>query len=278
MINGLFPQENILEKLSSVLLDDDEAFSRRRAMECLTVWVANRHPMISRILRCNKAVQTERFPTSDEVQVLEVGRKSEVTKTPSGYEIARSVRHACRDFDWEVKLRGLEFWEAVIDCFTGFKTNNRSAGITKAKTGSLSGEELVSDARNEESLQAGGVEKCLEVLFDMRALNVLSEALNDCDHMVCVKALEVLASLQQVAFPKNSTLEQCVKTSTDFQEKLGKELGLEKFKEVLQATDLPALVQSCEAADNALRSDPVSLIEDILLAAEHHEENLLDCY
>lgn len=269
-----FRQENVLKKLLSVLVEDDEALPRRRVMECLTMWVTNRHPMTARILPPNKAVknqsQTERFPTSDEVQDLGVGSQSEAMKAPSGFEIARSVCHACRDFDWEVKLRGLEFWEAVIDYFTGFKRNKLSAGTSKAKS--------ASDAKNDEGLQAGGVEKCFEVLFDMGALNVLSEALNDCDHMVCEKALEVLATLQHVSYPENSTQEQCVKTSRDFQETLGKEFGLEKFKEVLRKTDLPALVQSSEAADNALRSDPVSLIEDILLAAEHHEENLLDCY
>lgn len=268
----------MLEKLSSVLVDDDEAFPRRRAMECLTKWVTNRHPMMARILRPSKTVidksKNETFPTSNEVQDLEVASKSEATKTPSGCDIARSVRHACRDFDWEVKLRGLEFWEAVIEYFTGFKSGKISADTRKAKSGSVSGE-LVSDASDVETYQA---EKCFKVLFDTGALNVLSEALNDCDHMVCEKALEVLTSLQHVAYPRNSTQEQCVQTSTEFQETLGKEFGLEKFKEVLKATDLPALVHSCEAADNALRTDPVSLIEDIILAAGQHEENLLDCY
>lgn len=258
-------------------MEDDEAFPRRRAMECFTVWITDRHPMIARILRSKKPAkdqsQTEGFPTSDKDQDLGVGNQSEATKTPSEFETARSVCHACRDFDWEVKLRGLEFWKAVIDYFTEFKTNRESAGADKAK----SGEALVSNASNEESLQEG-FEKCFQILFEMGALSVLSEALNDCDHMVCEKALEVLATLQRVGYREIAPLERYVKTSRDFQETLGKGFGLEKFKEVLRATDIPALVQSCEAADTAIRSDPVSLIEDILSAAEHHDENLLDCY
>ena len=275
-----FLQENILEKLSSVLVEDDEAFPRRRAMECFTVWITNWHPMIVRILRSKKPVkdqlQTEGFPTSDEGHDLRIGTQSEATKTPTVFEIGPSICHACRDFDWEVKLRGLEFWEAVIDCFTKFKANKESAGSEKAK--SFSGEALVSKASNDESLREEGIEKCFHVLFEMGALSVLSEALNDCDHMVCEKALEVLATLQRVGYREISTEERCVKSSRDFQETLGKEFGLDKFKKVLQATDIPELVQSCEAADNAIRSDPVSLIEDILSAAEHHDENLLDCY
>ena len=273
-----FWQENILAKLSSILVEDDEAFARRRTIECFTLWITNRHPMIARILLSKKPAkdqsQTDGFRTSDEGQDLRVGDQSDAVKTPSRFEIASSVCHACRDFDWEVKLRGLEFWEAVIDYFTEFKASRESAGMDKAK--SHSGE-AVSNASNDESWQEG-IEKCFEILFEMGALSILSEALNDCDHMVCEKALEILATLQRVAYREDSTEERCLKTSRDFQETLGKGFGLEKFKEVLQATDIPALVQSCEAADNAIRSDPVSLIEDILSAAEHHDENLLDCY
>ena len=63
-------------------------------------------------------------------------------------------------------------------------------------------------------------------------------------------------------------IDQCVETSCDFPESLRKDFGLEKFKIILQATDFPALI----------RSDQVSLIEDILMAASHGDENLLDCY
>jgi hypothetical protein len=54
----------------------------------------------------------------------------------------------------------------------------------------------------------------------------------------------------------------------DFLESIRKDFGLEKFKIILQATDLPALT----------RSDPVSLIEDILMATSHGDQNLLDSY
>jgi len=260
--NSKVSEDNILQKLSSILVEDDEAFPRRRAIECFSVWITNRHPITARILGSRKAAkdqsQTEGFPTSYEGQDLGIGNQSEATKIPSGFEAAPGVCHACQDFDWEVKLRGLEFWEAVIE----------RAGTDKGK--SFSG--------NHEGLQVENVEKCFQILFEMGALSVVSEALNDCDHMVCEKALEVLATLQRVVYHENYTQERCFKTSQDFQEALGKGFGLEKFIEVLRATDIPALVECCEAADNAIRSDPVSLIEDILSAAERHEENLLDCY
>ena len=235
-------------------------------MECLTLWLSKRIPIAVRILRSSNAVedqsQTERFTTSNDVQGFKVGNQSEAVEPSSGFEIARIVCRACQDFDWEVKLRGLEFWEAVIDYLTRFSKEGADAG----------------KACSDESFHERDVEECFKVLFDMGALSVLNEALSDCDHLVCEKALEVLASLQHVVNPDNSTLELCIKTSMDFQEALGKGFGFVKFKEVLLETDLSAVAQSCEAADNSLRCDPISLIEDILLAAGHHDENLLDCY
>ena len=69
--------------------------------------------------------------------------------------------------------------------------------------------------------------------------------------------------------PKNpACIDQCVETSCHFHESLTKDFSLEKFKTILQATDFPALT----------RSDQVSLIEDIRMAASHGDETLLDCY
>ena len=117
-----------------------------------------------------------------------------------------------------------------------------------------------------------------QLLFDMGALNILNEVLNDCDVMVCEKALEVLASLQDIANPEGMYNEQSIKTSWEFHESLGKSFDFEKFKDVLRSADFPSLTQSNEAADSLVRSDPVSFIQDIILAASHQDENLLDCY
>ena len=216
---------------------------------------------------------------TDARQNLSVLSQPEAMKTPSGVGIARIVYHACQDFDWEVKLRGLEFWKAVIGFFTGFKTEKENANICMGDANSFSEEALACcDDSKREYVKKAKVHQLFHVLFDMGALNILSEALNDCDHMVCEKALEILALLQGFGDPEKSNVEKCVKTASRFQESLGKGFGLEEFKSILQATDFPALTQSTEAADSAVRSDPVSLIEDILMAATQRGENLLDCY
>ena len=284
-----------MEKLSSVLEKDDEAFPRRRAMECFTLWIQTRHSMADRILRSDEFSRrddenastetsttdtsyTEGIHSSNDVQNLSILSLPEAVKTPPGVGIGRSVFHACQDFDWEVKLRGLEFWEAVIGFFTGFsKTKKENANTGNANSFSEEASAGCDDSKRE-CVKTGKVHQLFQVLFDLGALNILGEALNDCDHMVCEKALEILALLQGIGDPEKCNLEKCIKTALHFQESLGKGFGLEEFKSILQATDFPALTQSTEAADSAVRSDPVSLIEDILMAATHRDENLLDCY
>ena len=291
----VFSQESILGKLSSILENDDEAFPRRRAMECLTLWLKTRHPMAVRILRPDKSCHPDLTDTvmdsngspvtginvelssvqdaANQTLPEGVGSQSEGTKTVSGFKIARSIRHACRDFDWEVKLRGLKFWEAIIEFFTGF-LNNKGSTTLLGKAKFFFGE-ANERANDDESIKAGNVDKLF--LFNMGALYILSEALDDCDHMVCEKALEILTGLQGIAHPEKIVIEQSVKTSWEFQESLGNRFGLEKFKEVLRVTDFPAMIQSTEVADSVVRSDPVSLTEDILKSATRQDENLLDC-
>lgn len=173
--------------------------------------------------------------------------------------------HTCQDRDWEVKLRGLEFWEAVIDSFISFQ-GSREKAI------------LMSKASVEEEMDIENMKELFQLLFDMGALSILKEVLNDCDVMVCEKALEILASLRNIVNPEGIFNEQSIKTSWEFQESLGKSFDLKQFKEVLRSADFLSLTQSTEAADSSVRSDPVSFIKDIILAASHQDENLLDCY
>ena len=192
--------------------------------------------------------------------------QSEGTKATTKFEIAQGVCHAYKDLDWEVKLRGLEFWEAVIDSFISFQGSSREKASLRSK------------ASVEEEIDVENMKELFQLLFDMGALNILNEVLNDCDVMVCEKALEVLASLQNIANPEGIYNEQSIKTSWEFQESLGKSFDVEKFEEVLHSADFLSLTKSTEAADNSVKSNPVSFIQDIILAASHQDENLLDCY
>ena len=51
-----------------------------------------------------------------------------------------------------------------------------------------------------------------------------------------------------------------------------------KSLKTFRSGDFSSLTQSTEAADSSVRSDPVSFIQDIILAASQQDENLLDCH
>lgn len=287
-------QESILEKLSYIIEMDDEAFPRRRAVECLTLLIQTRHPIAKRVLRGvessrrdNEIISTKtksiNEPYTDGIQSSIDARNLGDQTRPGFIEASslfgffRSVCHACHDFDWEVKLRGLEVWGAVIGFFAGVKSNKE--GVNRGEAKSFYDEATVCCDDGEGGCpKPGEGNELFQVLYDLGALKILSEAVDDCDHLVCMKAIDILVVLQSVANLEKSCIDQCVKTTRDFQESLGEDFDLKKFKRILQATDFFALTQSTEAADSTVRSDPVSLIEDILVAASHGDENLLDCY
>ncbi|XP_074624417.1 integrator complex assembly factor BRAT1-like, partial [Acropora palmata] len=253
-------EESILQKFLSVLENDDEAFPRIRVIEYLSLWVKARHPIVKKHLQLGKPYH------QDSANATGRSRgsfgKYECTNE---FEIARVVCHTCQNRDWEAKLRGLEFWEAVIDSFISFQ-GSREKAI------------LMSKASVEEEMDVENMKELFQLLFDMGALSILNEVLNDCDVMVCEKALEILASLRNIVNPEGIFNEQSIKTSWEFQESLGKSFDLKQFKEVLRSADFLSLTQSTEAADSSVRSDLVSFIKDIILAASHQDENLLDCY
>lgn len=275
----------------SVVEKDDEAFPRRNAVECFTLWIQTRHPMTKRILRThdlsrrddentpaiiisNDGNFTEGNQTFSDVRnVCELNQALESSKLS---EFVPRLCCICQDFDWEVKLRGLEFWHAIIGYLSKSKEENER--VKSNATESFLEETSNWDGDQVEGATAKKFDELCQSLFDIGALGVLIAALDDCDHLVCEKALEILGNLQFMAYPDKRGMEKSIKTLRDFQDKLGEPLNASKCLEVLRMTDFHALTQSIEAADSTVRADPVSLIEDILTAASQGDENLLDCY
>ena len=288
----LLLQENILEKLVSVVEKDDEAFPRRNAVECFTLWIQTRHPMTKRILRAHdfSLRDHENTPTtviSNDGNVTEgnqgfsdvrnVGEFNQSLENSKEYEFSPRICCICQDFDWEVKLRGLEFWNAIIGYL--WKSEEENERVKSIATESCLEETSDCDSyRQVEGATAEKFGRLCQSLFDIGALGVLIGALDDCDHLVCERALEILGNLQFMAFPEKCSITKSIKTSRDFQDRLGETFSMSKCVEVLRMTDFQALTQSIEAADSTVRADPVSLIEDILMAASQGDENLLDCY
>ena len=133
-------QKSILGKLSSILENDDEAFPRRRAMECLTLWLKTRHPMAARILRPDKSCHPDLTDTvmdskgspvtginvelssaedaANQTLPEEVGSQSEGTKTVSGFGNNQKYTSRLSGF-WTGKSNcgDLNFWEAIYRIF-----------------------------------------------------------------------------------------------------------------------------------------------------------------
>jgi len=289
---GRVTEESILEKLVSVVEKDDEAFPRRNAVECFTLWILTRHPMTKRILRAHDFSLQDHDNTPMTIisndgnftegnqgfsDVRNVGELNQSLENSKVYEFVQRLCCICQDFDWEVKLRGLEFWNAIIGYLSKSEENERVKS-----TATESCLEESSDCDSDRHRQLGGMAEkfdgLCQSLFDIGALGVLIAALDDCDHLVCEKALEILDNLQFMAFPEKGSMAKSIKTLRDFQDRLGETFSSSKCVEVLRMTDFQALTQSIEAADSTVRADPVSLIEDILTAASQRDENLLDCY
>lgn len=276
---------DVVEKIACVLIEDDEAFPRRRAVACLVHWVKTRHPISSTILKL-------REPSSQETQgsaATEIKGMAVVDsegKKEARIIVAQSIRHACQDFDWEVKLLGIQFLEAVTQYFIAHEdlgsSDREPIRSTSKEVNQLPHVPNLGQGSPQTRVKSATdpAERCLRVLHSIGACKILLDAVSDCDQMVCEEALLLLVKLKQSCFPEVESCHSQFETPEEIQESLlnCSALSLEKFKEILGVTDFTAVLHSSTAADNSVRSDPVSFLEDILTAARDHEQNLLDCY
>lgn len=261
-----------MKKIALVLLEDDEAFPRRRAMSCLVRWVKVQHPVMRTILE----------PEEPGDQTTPGAEDTDPSYPERRFLVAGSIYRACQDFDWEVKLLGIQFLEAVVGHFLVRDGSIReSIDVTTLEDHKVFQTSLFTQRLKQTSAKStvDFREGCLRILASMGACKILLDAVSDCDHMVCEEALLLLIKLKEFCFPEESC-EYQVHTPEDFQGSLStcSKMSLDQFREILRNTNFTAALDSSTAADSTVRSDPVSFLEDILAAAGDHEENLLDCY
>ena len=157
--------------------------------------------------------------------------------------VAKILTKALQDFDWEVKLCALNFWEIMAHHY-GDK-------------------ELMS----------------IESSFLDEVGTVLFSAITDCDQPVRVKGLALLEALKTryVGLVENDVFhyEGSIDGLQEFilQTKKNKNNSLLQTLLVIDFSELAATFQP----DN-LMHDPFSFLEDILAAASENKDNLLDCY
>lgn len=289
-------QVDVLTAICEILRDDPEAFPRRRAMESLVLWTRNKHPIIDRLMHCIHTRKLKRKVT-EKVSPLE-----NLIETGSNQEFSdafKVISKASQDFDWEVKLLALDFWEALIEYSilrpkmlrassessevthgiehgtpkTFFTSENPSGHSVSNTPEDLEDETGVLECNSQSQLT-----KNLYFLNTVGAVRVIVDALGDCDPMVCERVVGLLISLKgQCPLPAEFKIYSIEELKAELDGK-GDELNVIEFGKIVEATDFEAVLKSLCPLDGNIRSDPVSFLEDILAAAADRKENLLDCY
>lgn len=247
--------EEALVQMMAILSQDTEGFPRRAVVHAFTSWLKGSH--------------------------LTMGLESSLSSVLS---LGGS------DFDWEVKMLTLELAEVLME-----KT---LACCPYAVQNSGSSEET-------RFMQA------LIKFKDFGLFDLLFNSLFDCDRPVCEKACALLIKLRtliaEIADLDNSILflnlcgnrwgdevqgrylnkqqakaSVCVKNGATGSDE-GMDCGLHCIKNIslpniLQILDLDDMQKMLTLSSDHVVNSPRSLMEDILSAAQHSEENIVDCY
>lgn len=164
--------------------------------------------------------------------------------------IFRIMRKAWMNFDWEVKLKGILCWAKILR--NGAK-----------------GEEIDSDdVRNQ----------CLELAFANGGTSILVKSINDCDQLVRDASLKTIKSIHDHFNTKARDEKDLPITSChDIEGELRFD-SVDHFLRFVDTIDFEQLDESVKLADDRVVNNPLSLLNDIIAAAKHDCDNLLDCY
>ncbi|XP_029804471.1 BRCA1-associated ATM activator 1 isoform X3 [Suricata suricatta] len=233
-------QKSLLEELLHILSTDSEGFPRRAVMQVFTQWLRDSHADV--------AADTEHF-------------------------VARVLRVASQDLDWEVRAQGLELALVFLEQTLGQPSSSCPYAMTPPAAAPPS---LVAQA-----LQPF----CRVQLFDFAF-----RALFDCDRPVAQKSCDLLLFLRaktasysdqqgSSSGPDVASLEAALQRwqAGDQGQPLG-DLEPEAVVAVLRSLDLEGLRGAlAESSDHAEQS-PLSLLQDMLATAGILGENEADCY
>lgn len=286
-----------------VLESESEAFPRRSVVDCLIKWSRDQHPIV-----CAISPKPDKMSEICEPKLSSSTGPAELENTDSEIRSVFSdiIRYAFKDFDWEVKIRGLQLVESIIQNFSDFR--NRTQDENSSNKSSHSQDCQL------QNLPDNHCYNLMVLLVDLGAAGPLLEAVIDCDSLVCEKALKVISTLKGVVHSEltDTRISGSNKTGSEFQpiknenvsgslkeepneskennqpivtpEELqdvietSKVFSVETFNALLYRLDVSSLTTLCTAIDIGIQKDPVGFLDDILVAARNHDDNLLDCY
>ena len=232
-------------KLFHLFEEDDEAFPKRSIIDAIYRWIDL--TQLRRYLLDNIA-----FARIDQMVTYE----SKVWDF-----ILKVLKKAPLNFDWEVKMKGILCWEKILK-------------IGSEGDQALDGEELECD---KDAFRRGI--KCLGIVCAQQGSRILVQALNDCDKLVCDAALKTLTWIKN-----NCIAEQHNKHAADITSCFDIKMcdidfsSSDSFLIFLKRIDFEELARSMRLADDKVVNNPISLLNDIIAAAQHNDDNLLDCY
>lgn len=194
-------------------------------------------------------------------------------------EFLTTMADVMSDFDWEVKVKCLEFWECAVEqelkLFMSHECIKQTVSL---------------------------ISKLLEknIILQKAVVSVFS-GLDDYDPSVCAAACELCLKMKkiilqtaiisketkhEISLPEKDNLHKKIKLETSQSEEvvLKDESNTPDCMEVqvrrLLETDWEALLRPYTASTDDYHRDQMSLVQDILLHGENvdNEDNILDCY
>lgn len=247
----LFPQTELVRRVVDIVRNDSEAFPRRAGVDLLG------------------GLFNHVSPVNHEV-------------------ILATLQHAAtKDFDWDVQLKALTFWEKFVE--------QEMEGLLDSCDGDVL--MVTETGQKRKSPDDTGVLQLLEKFHKSGVLAVLLSALQDSDKSVGEKACQILITMKRNLttllnedFAESTKKLKCGGNNKEATESGGNHCNgadtcvcapsVQSFLSVLNDHDLHKKFSVISQSSDEYVRNPMSLLEDILnsLSDEQNEDNVVDCY
>lgn len=231
--------------MCDILSDETEAFPRRAAVNFISSW----------FFKC----------------ATHLGKSSEKDL------ILKALQHSANDFDWQVKISVLDFYDQYWDSLTG-----------------TSNEEVICDplGRNSKRVKLNPEEEYEPVVRDFTSHGgayVLMHSLEDYDqsvqHKACELALRIHSALRGTTSDGNSQNKKLKQEEISVKINNGSELSVESFFGLLSCLDLNEKLRESEYTENvdSFLSDLVTSVKQASQDSPSEDVNEgdtfgIDCY
>ncbi|VDI52448.1 Hypothetical predicted protein [Mytilus galloprovincialis] len=304
-------KENKLDNSVWQCLTDSEGYVRSTAVDCLADIILHQElqdhllkvldidldTVISRIeMLCS--TDTEAFVRRSAVDgITKLWGDNSVLSSSNRLSILKLMSNVMiKDFDWEVKLKVLDFWNQYINKEL-FECDNQQVTLP-----SYTVENDSCSISSSSELKKNGTKSKIECLVTSGCLRSLFSLTDDFDRSVIQKALNTTKNMKHLieqnnlltdmVFDKDSREENCSnckkqKFDLTLNQDISFEQGNKDEKDLLDwllSVDidqkLATFSQTCDEYDR----NPISLLDDILLYAgshDHEDEDdntVIDCY